>query len=133
MSTPENKPSKTAMQNKFHNPKSNPEIRRQAALRRLGCDDPRCVRCGEDEPSCLELHHIAGQAYDDATIILCRNCHRKASYVQRDHPPQVNDPPGLAEQAGQFMLGLADMFELLIEVCRRFGLALIESCRPAVS
>lgn len=107
-------------------PHLNQEARRQAALQRLGCDDPRCVRCGESEPLCLEQHHIGGQAYDDAVVILCRNCHRKVSDMQRDHPPKVGDPPSLCEQAGHFLLGIADLFAILIEKCRAFGNALIE-------
>ena len=110
----------------FSKTKLNAEARRQATLLRLGCDDPHCVRCGENDPFCLELHHIAGQAYDAATVILCRNCHRKPSDMQRDHPPRVSDPPSLYEQAGHFLLGLADLFSILIEKCRQFGTALIE-------
>ena len=106
----------------------NAEARRQQALQRLGCDSPRCIRCGETDPRCLEHHHIAGQAYDGTLATLCRNCHRKASDMQRDHPPQVDDPPSLTERVGHFLLGLADLFALLIEVCRQFGHALIESC-----
>jgi hypothetical protein len=37
---------------------------------------------------CLEVHHIAGRDFDnDATAILCRNCHRKLSDDLKDHPP----------------------------------------------
>ncbi len=104
----------------------NAELRRQRALQRLGSNNPRCLRCGEDNPHCLELHHIAGKAYDNALVPLCRNCHRKASDTQKDHPPKIGDPPSLAETAGEFLLGLADLFELLIDKCREFGGALIE-------
>ena len=108
----------------------NAEVRRRRALQRLGCDNPRCMRCGEDDPHCLELHHLAGQAYDGTLVTLCRNCHRKASDMQRDHPPQVNDPPNLTETIGRFLLGLADLFMLLVDKCREFGFALLESCEP---
>jgi hypothetical protein len=53
------------------------ERRKQRAFQRLGTNDPRCVACGEYDWRCLELHHIAGEAYGDETVILCRNCHRK--------------------------------------------------------
>jgi hypothetical protein len=107
----------------------NAEARRQAVLQRLGCDNPRCVRCGENDPFCLELHHIAGQTYDTVTVTVCRNCHRQASDMQRDHPSRISDPPSLYEQVGHFLLGLADLFSILIEKCRQLGTALIASAK----
>jgi hypothetical protein len=100
------------------------EARRQKALERLGTDNPRCS-CGENDPHCLERHHIAGQAFDDETVIRCRNCHRKLSDLQKEHPGQKTSPPDLLERIGHFMLGIADLFELLIETLREFGHALI--------
>jgi hypothetical protein len=73
----------------------------------------------------LERHHIAGQAFDDETVIRCRNCHRKLSDLQKEHPGQKTSPPDLLERIGHFMLGIADLFELLIETLREFGHALI--------
>jgi hypothetical protein len=105
------------------------ERRRQAALERLGTNDPRCVFCGEDDWRTLENHHIAGQAYDDFTAIHCRNCHRKQSDMQKDHPEPTGMPPELAEKVGRFLLGFADFVERLIEKLREFGNALIESVR----
>lgn len=105
------------------------EVRRQRALQRLDSSDPRCARCGENDPHCLERHHIAGRAYDDRTTIVCRNCHRKLSDLQCDHPAQIGDPPSLNEHVGHFLLGLADLFALLIEMLREFGLALIKMAR----
>lgn len=105
------------------------ERRRQNALERLGTNSPRCIFCGEDDWRTLEKHHIAGQAYDDFTCIHCRNCHRKQSDKQKDHPRATDMPIGPVEAAGRFMLGLADFFELLIEKLREFGNALIESVR----
>ena len=61
------------------------ERRRQRALERLGTDDPCCAICAENDWRCLELHHIAGQAFDDTTMIVCRNCHRKLSDMQKEH------------------------------------------------
>lgn len=105
------------------------ERRRQNALERLGTNSPQCMLCGENDWRTLEKHHIAGQAYDDFTCIHCRNCHRKQSDKQKDHPRPIDVPIGLVEAAGRFMLGLADFFELLIEKLREFGNALIESVR----
>ena len=104
------------------------ERRRQNALERLGTNNPRCL-CGEDDWRTLEKHHVAGQAYDDFICIQCRNCHRKLSDQQKDHPDTTGEPIGLPETIGRFLLGLADFFELLIEKLREFGTALIESVR----
>jgi hypothetical protein len=120
---------KTFSQARTQKASLNAESRRQQALQRLGCHNPRCVRCGESDPLCLELHHIAGQTYDDALVTLCRNCHRKASDMQRDHPPKIDDPPSIIERAGHFLLGLANLFALLVEKCREFGLALLEHAK----
>jgi hypothetical protein len=47
------------------------EKRRQMRLERLGTNTPRCVVCGEDDPSCLELHHIPGRKFGDELGIVC--------------------------------------------------------------
>lgn len=110
------------------------EIRKQRAWERLGSNDPRCVHCGEADWRCLELHHIAGQAHAEECAIICRNCHRKISDAQKDHPASVatGEPPYL-ERVGHFLLGLADLLEMLIEKMREYGLELIEAvatCPP---
>lgn len=109
----------------------NQDRRRQAALERLGTNDPRCIFCGEDDPHCMEAHHLAGKAYDDFTAPHCRNCHRKQSNRQHDHPKKSAGEPTFEEIVGRFLLGLADFFELLIEKLREFGEALILGCSPA--
>lgn len=50
----------------------------QHALR-LGTDLPWvCVKCGEDDPCCLERHHYLTRKRDKGRdVIVCRNCHRK--------------------------------------------------------
>ncbi len=108
------------------------ERRRLAALERLGTEKPRC-HCGEDNPHCLERHHLAGQAYDDDTVIVCRNCHRKLSDLQKDHPKPSNTAPDLLECIGRFLLGIADLFELLVAKFREFGTALIAQTPSAYS
>ena len=104
------------------------EVRKQKALERLGCNHPRCVHCGEADWRCLELHHIAGRAYGEECAVECRNCHRKLSDTQKDHPPALVDgePPCL-EKIGHFLLGLADLLEMLIEKLREYGMVLIEA------
>jgi hypothetical protein len=55
------------------------EKRRQRRIQALGVPRPSCATCPENDPFCLELHHIAGRAYSDETVILCSNCHKKQS------------------------------------------------------
>lgn len=108
------------------------ETRRQKALDRLGTDHPRCRICGQDDPACHELHHLEGEAFGETLIILCRNCHRKLSDPQKDHPPRFGDPPMTEESIGHFLLGLADMFVLLAMKLKDFGEHLIEQARGAM-
>jgi len=105
------------------------EARRQKAIERVGIDNPKCVICGEDNPHCLEDHHIAGQAYDPVTTTTCRNCHRKLSDDQKDQPKQIGTEPDPLERIGRFLLGLADLFKLLIDKLREFGDKLIAEAR----
>ena len=104
------------------------EQRKQRAFERLGSDSPRCVDCGETDWRCLECHHIAGQAHGEECAVVCRNCHRKLSDAQKDHPPALagGEPPHL-EKIGHFLLGLADLLEMLIEKLREYGMVLIEA------
>jgi hypothetical protein len=107
------------------------ETRRQKALDRLGTDHPRCRRCTEDDPFCLELHHLEGEPFGETLIVLCRNCHRKLSDLQKDHPAQIGKQPTADERIGHFLLGLADLFVLLAIKLKEFGEYLIEQARRA--
>lgn len=99
------------------------ERRRQAAYRRLGSSNPRCLVCGERDWRCLELHHIAGRAYDPLGAILCRNCHRKQSDASANSVGPT-DPPGM-ERLGHLLLGLAAFLEELVSRLRVYGKELI--------
>lgn len=102
------------------------ERRKQRALERLGTTTPRCVSCGEDDWRCLERHHVAGRAYDDATAILCRNCHRKVSDAGSNG--RAPSSPPLLERAGRFILGLVELLlTLLLPRLREFGQLLIDA------
>ena len=103
------------------------EARKQKRLETLGSNHPVCIICGEDNAHCLELHHLAGQAYGDDLSTVCRNCHRKLSDDQKDHPKAIGKPPHTFECIGHMLLGLADFFVLLIEKLREFGNLLIQS------
>src|SRR5437868_3572563 len=105
---------------------------RQARLERLGSNDPRCLFCDEADPACLELHHVSGKAFGDDCIVVCRNCHRKLSDKQREHPPTISKNPNTLECLGWLLLGVADSLELLkvpeqlVQLIRNGGLHLIE-------
>lgn len=107
------------------------EARKQRRLRRLGSNEPRCATCGEDRDQTLELHHVAGQAHDETTIILCRNCHRVASDAQRDHEPTQQSADPHLEIIGRFLLGLADMLRIVVEKLGAFGRELVARAAQA--
>jgi hypothetical protein len=89
-------------------------------------DTPRCVRCGLDDVRCLEVHHIAGRKFGDATVVVCRNCHRILSDDQKDHPPSIGGAPSLHERVGHLLKGLANFFALLVATLHEYGDQLIE-------
>jgi len=89
-------------------------------------DTPACAVCGENRTAILEKHHIAGRAYDPETMILCKNHHGLMTDMQKDFPPNVNDPPSKLECIGRMLLNLSDLFAILIEKLKEFGLYLIE-------
>lgn len=103
--------------------------RKQKALERLGTNNPRCIYCSEIRPECLELHHVGGRKNDPLTVIICRNCHRTLSDLQRDHPKQEQAPVDHLEAIGHFLLNLADFLALLIERLKEFGHELIQRAR----
>ena len=102
------------------------DMRLEKAIERLGTRTPKCLHCPENDPRCLELHHIAGRKFDDEMVIECRNCHRKLTDLQKDHPEQVQSPPHPLERIGHFLLGIADLLKLLVGSLQKFGLELIE-------
>lgn len=102
------------------------ERRKQARLEKLGTNNPICGTCGEQDWRCMEQHHVADYGRDDLTVLLCRNCHRKVSDDQRDHPRFTTDTDATLDRIGHFLLGLADMLHLIVERLYLFGLHLIE-------
>ena len=108
------------------------EDRLEQHCRRLDTHDPRCLFCDEADPRCLEEHHIAGREYHPRTEIVCRNCHRKRSDEQLDHPPHDKATP-LDQRTviGRFLLGLCDFLIAIAERLREFGHWLIEEARRA--
>lgn len=106
------------------------ETRKQNRLERFGTNAPRCGVCGEADDRCLEAHHVAGRKHDDATVLVCRNCHRKVSDDQRDYPAFDPDGDAFLDAVGRFLLGLADLLRLIVERLVAFGNALIERATP---
>ena len=102
------------------------ETRKQRRCEALGTNNPRCGMCGETDWRCIELHHVADYGRDNATVCICRNCHRKVSDDQKDHPVFDSNADPMLDAVGHFLLGLADMLRLIVEKLYSFGLALIE-------
>jgi hypothetical protein len=98
------------------------EDRKEQHHRRLGIRDTRCTLCSETDPRCMEKHHIAGRKYHPDTVLVCRNCHRKLSDDQLDHPPHRQDVPvDQLTVIGRFLLGLCDLLMMIIQRLREFA------------
>ena len=103
------------------------EERLRKALERLGTDDPKCAYCPENDPRCLERHEVAGKDFSKAYVIVCRNCHRKLSDAQYDHPPRIDDkPPATFERLAHLMFGLADLLRRAASKLDEIGHALLQ-------
>ena len=110
------------------------ERRKQTRLEQLGTDSPICTLCLESDWRCLEQHHIAPRKTTEDCAIVCRNCHRKLSDDQRDHPPPTGSQPvPLPELVGRYLLGLADLFRLLVDALTQFGHLLIDYATHSIS
>jgi hypothetical protein len=99
--------------------------RNKPRLEKLGTNDPHCGTCGENDDRTLELHHVAGRKHDGTMVPICRNCHRKVTDDQVDHPPFDPNADPLLASIGHFLLGLADMLTIILPKLSAFGLALI--------
>jgi len=92
-----------------------------------------CLFCDEDDPHCLERHHVAGKTFDNKRVIVCRNHHRKLSDRQKDHPAVTAGDPTQLHRLGRLLLGIADTMILLnnpsdlIGLVRQTGLDLVVS------
>jgi hypothetical protein len=108
------------------------ECRRQTRLERLGSNNPACLFCPENDPCCLELHHLSGRAFGDESVVVCRNCHGKLTEKQTEHPPALTTDPNTLERLGRLLLGISDALELLntpehlVGLIRQGGLHLID-------
>ena len=107
------------------------ETRKQRRLELLGTNEPRCGICGDIRWQVMERHHPADYGRDDATVLICRNCHRVLSDDQKDHPVFNSDADKTLDTIGHFLLGLADMLRIVLDKLYEFGRALIERAAPA--
>ena len=107
------------------------ETRYRKALERLGTDTPKCAHCDVANPFCLQLHHIAGEANDARTIIVCLNHHAMITNAQKDHPEPADDLSHPANRLGNIVLGIAELLLIAVEMLREAGRYLIEIARAA--
>jgi hypothetical protein len=105
------------------------ERRKQNRLHKLGTRHPICPLCGQSDWRCFELHHIAGRKYDPQEMPLCMNCHAKCSDLQNDHPAKAGPIPSLFEIVGRYLLGLADMLEMVVTKLKEFGRLLLDQAK----
>ena len=105
---------------------SGAERRKQARLEKLGTDNPICGICGNSDWRTIEQHHVAGQKHDETVVLLCANDHRIVTDDQKDHAEVDPAADPFLNKIGHFLLGLADMLQLIVEKLYEFGLALIK-------
>jgi hypothetical protein len=103
--------------------------RMRKAQERIGQRDATCPYCGEADPRCLEAHHIAGRKFAADTVAICRNCHRKLSDAQADHPKVLGEDPNWMERVGHMLDGLADLLGLAVQKLRELAKLLIEKAK----
>lgn len=99
--------------------------------RRLGGFDKSCKVCGEANPCCLQLHHLAGKDYGDELVCLCGNCHSKVTDKKANKP--APEYPSKLDQIGHWLIGLATLlFEIALKAFE-YGSLLIEAGKACPS
>jgi hypothetical protein len=106
-------------------PTDESEHRKQSRLHKLGTNKPHCAACGNSDWRVIEEHHPASRKRDKLVVLLCANDHRIVTDDQKDHPPGVDGCDPFLLSVGNFLLGLADMFAIIIERLYEFGETLI--------
>ena len=67
-----------------------------------------------------------GQKHHDDVAIVCRNCHRRLSDQQLDHPEDIQGGDTRLAAIGHYLMALADLFRMLADRLLQFGKDLIE-------
>jgi hypothetical protein len=101
------------------------ERRKQSRLHKLGTNTPHCATCGNSDWRVIEEHHPDSRRRDKLVVLLCANDHRIVTNNQKDHPPGINGCDPFLLSVGNFLLGLADLFAIIIERLYEFGETLI--------
>jgi hypothetical protein len=101
------------------------ERRKQSRLHKVGTNTPHCAICGNSDWRVIEEHHPDSRKRDKLVVLLCANHHRIVTDDQKDHPPGLDGCDPFLLSVGNFLLGLADMFAIIIERLYEFGEALI--------
>ena len=88
-----------------------------------------CIGCASDDVSTFEFDHISGRKHDDQLWPLCQACHREKTAMSYEEQPPTDTPRNVFEVIGRWLLTMAQYFELLIRVLRRFGNFLVDLAR----
>jgi hypothetical protein len=72
--------------------------------------------CGESAPYLLELHHVMGKAHEsDLTIVLCKNCHAKATEGQLREEVPLSATDNILDRVAAIFDALAAFFRFLAD------------------
>jgi hypothetical protein len=112
-------------QRKIERARSN-AARRAKRIQLLGVENPSCAICGYNRnPASLEAHHIAGEANQELSVLLCRTCHDDLSDTAIDTLGELRlrcaDREPL-EVLAALMQGLADFLQALVDSLRAWAL-----------
>jgi hypothetical protein len=110
---------RNCLADKKHDPALDVEM--LSRFRKAGFPNPKCTLCPESRIWCLELDHIAGQKHDDTCWPLCCNCHAERSFFQRVEPEGDGDPKNPLRIIGEWLKGIAQWLELIIDKLYEFG------------
>lgn len=102
------------------------ERRKQRRLEEVGTNRPVCIACGCTDWYTFEGHHIAGRHFDKHVEYCCANCHRRFTEAGKSRPQPSSKSPEAAECAGQYCLGLSDIFEPVARMLDDYGNKLVQ-------
>jgi hypothetical protein len=106
---------------------------KQRRLNALGTAHPRCS-CGETRWERFEVHHIGGQAHDNAVIIVCGSCHRTLTFAQKHRPAPAPSTEPWRLPIYHLLYGAADILRLVearfLEVAEEYATTPAEDGGP---
>lgn len=119
----------------------NASARRAKRLQLLGTPNPACAVCGYyRNPASLEVHHVAGEANQELSVLLCRTCHDDQSDMAIDTLGDLRrrhadrDPlevlGALLQGLVNFLRSLSYTLEAWAFWCQKAGLHLREELGP---